>query len=90
MDSYIRSVYSAKISLIWKVAKEFFSKFTKRNLLLQTPVLKIAEEKLLIPLSLRLLRRKHERKRVGLWNEKERNKIESKFSAGKIYIFFSL
>lgn len=45
MDSYIGSVYSAKISLNWKIAKGFFPKFTKRNILLQTPVQKIAEEK---------------------------------------------
>lgn len=35
MDSYVGSVYSAKISLNWKIA----------NILLQTPVQKIAEEK---------------------------------------------
>lgn len=80
MDSDIRSVYSAKISLIWKVARGFPPRLTKRKLL-HTQVQKITEghtekQKQVTSLSLSIARG-YVRKKVRLCSGKEKNKIQN-------------
>lgn len=91
----MRSLYSARVALIWAVRKEFFPRFTKRNLL-QTPIQKIAEgltekSEVLTSLSLSISRGKdgRGRKKVGLWSGRERRKIENMSFVLERSIFFS-